>query len=92
MTDERCLTSCFLPFSEDPLSAVLAQQQTVGVELVYLQADVGEGLEAEVLFYQQGVGGQAFGGYTLYEDTVAPMLEVAIYVALVNYLQSCDRS
>lgn len=62
---------------EAPGLAVFGQHQLVFVECRHLHADIVEGLEAEVLLYDGGVGCRFPDGVALDEQTVALVLEIA---------------
>ena len=71
---------------EGPGLVVFAQQQTVGTERFYLQSDVVERSETKAVLHQCRVFWNALDGVTLYEETVAHMLEVTIQFILVEVL------
>lgn len=58
------------------------EDEVVVVEAVNLQADIGEGTEAEVVFYCQGIYAFTLDGNTLDEQAVAAVLEIAINLTL----------
>jgi len=70
---------------EGPGISVLGEYDLIAVERHYLEADVVEGLEAEVVFHDEGVTSLALGGVTLYEKAVAFVLEVPIYLIVSGF-------
>ena len=75
-----------LVFLEAPGLIVFAQQQTVGTERFYLEPDIVEGPETKAVLHQRRVFRNALDRVTLYEETVAHMLEVAVELILVEVL------
>lgn len=73
----RCGESWSLVFLEGPGLTVFGQHQLVFVECRHLHADIVEGLEAEVVFYDSGVRCRFPDGVALDEQTVALVLEIA---------------
>jgi voltage-gated potassium channel len=55
----------------------LAEPEMVAVKLLYLQADIVKGSEAEIVFHDSGVLRQAIGGIALDKEAVTGVLEVA---------------
>ena len=81
-----------LVFVEAPGLAVLADDQFVGGERLYLDMYVAEGLETKRLFDNGRIDGIGFDGIALDEKTVALTLEIAIHIAFVEALKPGDSA
>ena len=78
-----------LIYCEAPRLAVLGKHKVLGIKGGYLDADVGEGLETEAVFHEEGVSQTLFDGDTLNEDTVTHMLEIAEHLRSLVVAEQC---
>ena len=78
-----------LIYCEAPRLAVLGKHKVLGIKGGYLDADVGEGLEAEAVFHEESVRLTLFYRDTLNEDAVAHMLEIAEHLCALVVAEQC---
>lgn len=78
-----------LIYCEAPRLAVLGKHKVLGIKGGYLDANVGERLETEAVFHEEGVSQTLFDGDTLNEDTIAHMLEIAEHLRALVVAEQC---